>query len=254
MYSRLRMPHVEWREENRRYSLGFFPLVGAVIALLTAGWYLLAQVIELSSFLFGAGAVIIPIAVTGGIHLDGYCDFTDAVSSYADKEKRLAIMSDPHVGSFAVMRACLYLILQTALFTEISSLNSLICAACGYVLSRGLSGLMAVTLRSAKSDGSLQSFVKPSHKAAVIVMLSVFIAASAGGMIYVSALAGFAGILTSVIVFLSCRRKAYKTLDGITGDVCGWFLQKCELWMLAAIVLIPKFTAISLIEVAKAIT
>ncbi|MBQ1398379.1 MAG: adenosylcobinamide-GDP ribazoletransferase, partial [Clostridia bacterium] len=31
MYTRIPMPQVEWREENRRYSLCFFPLCGAVI-------------------------------------------------------------------------------------------------------------------------------------------------------------------------------------------------------------------------------
>ena len=72
MYSRIPAPHVEWREENRRYALGFFPLVGAVIGLLTFGWYLLSQLIGLSGLLFGAVSVLIPIAVTGGIHLDGY--------------------------------------------------------------------------------------------------------------------------------------------------------------------------------------
>ena len=31
MYSRIPMPQVEWKEENRRYALCFFPLIGAVI-------------------------------------------------------------------------------------------------------------------------------------------------------------------------------------------------------------------------------
>lgn len=250
MYSRIPMPHVEWREENRRYALGFFPLVGAVIGLLTAGWYQLATSVGLSSLLFGAVAAVIPIAVTGGIHLDGYCDFTDALSSYADKEKRLEIMADPHIGSFAVMRACLYLIVQTALLAELPSMWAVVCVSCGYVLSRGLSGLAAVTFRSAKSEGSLQSFVKPSHKATVIVMLALFIAASGVGMCsYAPDFGGgFSGVLAAVTVFFVCKRKAYRTIDGITGDVCGWFLQKCELWMLAAVVIIPKLTDIRLIS------
>ena len=32
-YSRIPMPQVEWSEENRKYAMWFFPLIGAVIVL-----------------------------------------------------------------------------------------------------------------------------------------------------------------------------------------------------------------------------
>ena len=32
---------------------------------------------------------MIPVAVTGGIHLDGFADTIDAVSSYKDREKKI---------------------------------------------------------------------------------------------------------------------------------------------------------------------
>jgi len=34
-YSRIPVPQVEWLEENRKYSMCFFPLIGAVIGWLT---------------------------------------------------------------------------------------------------------------------------------------------------------------------------------------------------------------------------
>ena len=37
-YSRIPMPRVDWSEENRRYSLCFFPLIGLVIGAVMAGW------------------------------------------------------------------------------------------------------------------------------------------------------------------------------------------------------------------------
>lgn len=37
--------------------------------------------------LFAAVMTMIPVAVTGGIHLDGFADTIDAVSSYKDREK-----------------------------------------------------------------------------------------------------------------------------------------------------------------------
>ena len=35
------------------------------------------------------------IVLTGGIHLDGWMDASDAFFSYRDKQKRLEIMKDP---------------------------------------------------------------------------------------------------------------------------------------------------------------
>ena len=34
MYSRIPVPQVEWKEENRRYSLCFFPVIGVVLGII----------------------------------------------------------------------------------------------------------------------------------------------------------------------------------------------------------------------------
>ena len=39
LYSRIPMPHFEWKEEDMRYSIAAFPLVGAVIGLVFFGVY-----------------------------------------------------------------------------------------------------------------------------------------------------------------------------------------------------------------------
>ena len=110
MYSRIPMPQVEWNEDNRRYSLALFPLVGAIIGTLLVVWTLISDLLDMGKWLYAAVCCLIPIAVTGGIHADGFSDVTDAKSSYAPREKKLEIMSDPHVGSFAVIFTVLYFI------------------------------------------------------------------------------------------------------------------------------------------------
>ena len=40
----------------------------------------------------------------------------------------------------------------------------------------------------------------------------------------------------AVLVFLRYHQVAQKQFGGISGDLAGWFLQKAELWMLAALV------------------
>ena len=237
MYSRIPMPQVEWKEVNRRHVLGWFPVIGAVIGGLLLLWRIFCTKFACGQMLFAAVAVMIPVLVTGGIHLDGFCDVTDARASCAEKEKRLQIMSDPHIGSFAVIRVCLYLILQTALFTQISDFRSTAVIACGYVISRALSGLSAVTFRCAKKDGTLQDFVKPAHRAVTIAMVSVFAVTAFGIMINAVFPQGCAAFGSAVLCFLYYRYIAYKEFGGTTGDLCGWFLQLCEIAMPAAAVL-----------------
>ena len=40
MYSKIPMPQFEWKEEDMRYSMCFFPFVGIVIGLLSWVWWL----------------------------------------------------------------------------------------------------------------------------------------------------------------------------------------------------------------------
>ena len=117
MYSRIPMPRFVWGSEDMKYHLIFFPWVGAVIGALEYGWYDLAFQMNINLIAYAIIAIIIPIIITGGFHLDGFMDTSDALASWGDKEKRLEILKDSHVGAFAViylivlgllMFACVY--------------------------------------------------------------------------------------------------------------------------------------------------
>lgn len=236
MYSRIPMPQVEWNEDNRRYSLALFPLVGAIIGALLVVWTLICNLLDIGKWLYAAVCCLIPITVTGGIHADGFSDVTDAKSSYAPREKKLEIMSDPHIGSFAVIFTVLYFILQFGLFTEIDDIRAAIIPACGFVLSRTLSGFAAVTFKCAKKDGALQSFVKPAHKRNSILILAFFACTSIAGMFISDPICGLSSTAAALITLLCYRISAYRTFGGITGDTEGHFLQICEISQLGAAV------------------
>ena len=52
-YSRIPVPQVEWTEENRRYAMCFFPLIGAVLGLILWGWLALCDALQFGAFLRG---------------------------------------------------------------------------------------------------------------------------------------------------------------------------------------------------------
>ena len=150
MYSKIPMPRVEWTKERMEYAMCFFPLIGLVVG---AAYWLFGTAcgaLGLGETVFYAGAgTLIPLAVTGGIHMDGYLDTCDALCSYGSREKRLEILKDPHTGAFAVIRCGMYLLGFAAVFSLLPP-ERLGMAAGIFTLSRALSGFAVVSFPKAK--------------------------------------------------------------------------------------------------------
>ena len=108
MYSKIPMPHIEWNKENMKNVLCFFPWVGAVAGVLVWLWFRVSDQLGFGVMLRASVAVLIPVLVTGGIHLDGLLDTADALSSWQTRERRLEILKDSHAGAFAIIVCCGY--------------------------------------------------------------------------------------------------------------------------------------------------
>lgn len=74
MYSRIPVPRVDWEKENMRYAMCFFPMIGVVIGavMYLAGWLL--DKTSVGGLFRGVVFTLIPIIITGGIHMDGFMD------------------------------------------------------------------------------------------------------------------------------------------------------------------------------------
>jgi adenosylcobinamide-GDP ribazoletransferase len=107
--TRLPTPRVQADAANLATSMRWFPAVGLVIGLFVAAATYCGGLIEpWVGALFGLMAWV---GVTGALHLDGLCDLADAVgAAHKDRERFLAVMADPHVGSFGVVAIGLQLI------------------------------------------------------------------------------------------------------------------------------------------------
>ncbi len=79
-----------------RYMLCFFPFVGAAAGLLTLGVSGLGEYFGFGTGFMAMALILVPVLVTGGIHVDGLLDTSDALSSWKrDREKRLEISKIP---------------------------------------------------------------------------------------------------------------------------------------------------------------
>lgn len=236
MYSKIPVPTVDWNEKNMKYAMCFFPVAGVVIGTLEyAAGYALLTWTKCGSLFFAAVMILIPVLVTGGIHLDGFADTTDALSSYGDREKKLEILKDPHTGAFAIIWLCVYFLLDAALWSE-ADLSVLPAAAFMFPLSRSLSGISVVSFRAAKNSGLLRTFQDGAQRRRVRVVLILWAAACGAGMIGLSPIPGSLSLAAALLVFLYYFCFSRKQFGGTTGDLAGYFLQVCELAMLGTLI------------------
>lgn len=240
MYSKIPMPQIPWEKRALSWALCAFPLVGAVIGAVLYGWLRLVMLLELTT-LGAVGALLIPLALSGAIHMDGFCDTCDALSSHQSRERKLEILKDSHTGAFAIICCGLYFLLFYAAWREVEmDPETALLLGMMPVLSRCLSGLAAVSFRNARGSGLLATFTEPMDAGKARVLLAALTALTAAGIIAVSPVMGIAVVLTAALVFAYYRIVSYRQLGGITGDTEGFFLQICECAMVIAAVLGQK--------------
>ena len=239
-FSKIPMPQVEWSEQNMRYLMCCFPAIGVAIGLCLAVWCWLAGSAGFGPFLFGAGIALIPLAVTGGFHLDGFCDVVDAQSSHADPARKRKILKDPHIGAFAAMGAAAYLLAYAAFASELSPSWQLAVILGGmHVCSRCLSGIATVSFPTSASKGMLSMFHESAESRHTLIALAAELIVCSVLMALVqpaSLVLPWVGILCLALLYPFAKRQ----FGGMSGDLAGFFLQVAELAMLVALVLVLK--------------
>lgn len=239
MYSKIPVPQVEWTKERMKYAMCFFPLVGVVIGVCMYLVHLGIITLEISS---GGriGLAVIPLILTGGIHMDGFLDVVDARSSHADREKKLDILKDPHTGAFAIIGCGVYLLVYAAAILELEfRMLPAFCAV--FVLTRALSGLSVVSFPKAKNSGLAAAFSSQAQKLAVGITMVAYILLSLGWIgIFGSPVISAFVLLEAAGMYYYYYRMSMKEFGGITGDLAGYFLQMCELFLLIGLIIVPK--------------
>lgn len=232
MFSKIPMPQAEWTEENMRYMLCFFPFVGAAAGILTLGVSWLGEYFGFGTGFMAMALILVPVLVTGGIHVDGLLDTSDALSSWRDREKRLEILKDSHAGAFAVITACVYFMVLYGGFSQITGdWTAMKLIALGYVVSRCFSGLGVIILPKANAGGTVAEFSRKAQDTTVRNTLIVYLVLLAALMLLIQPVWGAVTFVTAVLVFLFYKHKAMKYFGGTTGDLSGYFLCLCEAWM-----------------------
>lgn len=226
MYSKIPMPPADWEKESMKYAMCFFPWVGLAIGILEAVFWNVLEFFSAGSLFRSAVMVLIPVLVTGGIHLDGFLDTMDALSSWREKERRLEILKDSHAGAFAVIMGGVWFAAALGAAGEITR-RVLPAFCCLFWISRCFSALSVLWFPNANPKGTAAAFGKQAQRRTVTAVLVVYLVLSGLFLGWVHPFLITAEAVAA-LVWLYYRRMSEKYFGGITGDLAGWFVSVCE--------------------------
>lgn len=235
----LRKIEVPINETNIKRSVQLFPVLG-----LLQGTILVILLYTLSEWTFFSPLAIaffvwfMIILITGGIHLDGFIDSSDAYFSYRDKEKRIEILSDPRIGAFALISA---IVLLGARFLFIyETIQMLHSATYVFMLlipffGKVYMGMILVTVRPVKQTGIGELFHRATDKTvfifyfAFILIVFFTLTFSFTETIWMTTIM----LVITFLMFLFLYKKVHTWFGGITGDIVGGTTEGVEtiLWM-----------------------
>jgi adenosylcobinamide-GDP ribazoletransferase len=194
----------------------WFPAVGALLGA-AAGGLLVATEPLLGTQVAATLAVVALVAATGALHVDGLADCADAIGARGGgRDRRLAIMRDPHTGVFGTLALLAYLLILIGALTALGHADALKALVIAAAAGRWSVLLHAATASAARPDGLGAEFaVTPTAVVAGAVVPVVLALTLQPPLHGVAALA--AAVAAGLLVSLGARR----LVGGRTGDTLG---------------------------------
>jgi adenosylcobinamide-GDP ribazoletransferase len=210
----------DWSAGDSGRAAVWYPLVGLVIGALTwLAWK--GATFLFSPLVAGIVTLVVWVALTGGLHLDGLADCCDGLFASVAPERRLEIMKDPHVGAFGVIGLILILLLKAAALAALSSVSSF-----SILLAASLArwcilpaGLLPLARPSGMGSDFAAGFQRSFIVWSAIIPLTLAILLGLRGI-----LSSMAGLGAAALVLWLAKSR----INGVTGDVFGMLVEIVE--------------------------
>lgn len=105
--------------EDAARAFYLVPLLGLLEGVLLSSILILSLILGVNHIVSGALFTLAHVMMTGGLHLDGFSDYSDVIGARAKGDRAISILKDPHRGSFAILALTLNLIITTALASQL---------------------------------------------------------------------------------------------------------------------------------------
>jgi len=203
-----------------------FPLCGYLLGALS--FAIPALVLQrqpsaggLHCFLLASLSVALLAYLTRGLHLDGFADVCDALGGGFDRDSRLEILKDPHIGSFGVVAVGLLLLVKVAAAACLLESGRISHCIATVAAARLSLALLCAAGRYPRQKGTAASVVG-NVAGPALTMAALF---TAPCLLLPQMLAAALGMLFAT---LAVKRMADRAFGGVTGDVLGACCELCE--------------------------
>lgn len=211
----------------------WFPLVGVMIGGAVAlfdsvlGLFLPATVVSTFS-------VLMMLAASGGLHMDGLADTADGFFSARDRKRMLEIMRDSRSGPMGVIAICSVLLLKIVTLAAVPSPLRVSTLVLMPVAGRTALTVSLTALPYARSSGGLARVFRTDGIQALLAAAALM---AAGWLL--QGYKGLVAAMASLAVTQLMAGYSKKKIGGFTGDTLG---ATCELTEL-----IPALVAVALV-------
>jgi adenosylcobinamide-GDP ribazoletransferase len=212
-------------------SLAWLPLVGVGLG----GAVALAARALSGRLDAGPSAVLIVAAwalATGAIHLDGLADSADSLG-VRERERRLAVMRDPRLGSFGVLALVFVVVLKIALVSAVLARGHNLWLLAIPAVARAAASALSAGLPYARAQGTGAALISAGSR---LERLAVALATGIVVALACARVRGLLAIAAAALVAVVVGRLAQRRIGGITGDILGATIELAECAALLALV------------------
>lgn len=203
--------------EDLAGALGYFPLVGLVLALPAAAaawlfWQFFPPLVAAVLLTF------MLLSFSGALHLDGLADCADGFYSARDRSRTLEIMRDSRIGVMGVVAVVMLLLLKVALLASLQADQVVKAALLMPLYGRCAQVFMIFLLPYVRKEGGMGTifYQNRSHRVLWLTLLFLLLAG-----FLVTGTAGVLSWLAMITVIFLFSRYCRRKIGGATGDTLG---------------------------------
>lgn len=218
-----------------------FPLAGAVLGIMGACGLLIAVKLGVPTFGVALITFLLLALITGALHEDGLGDTADGFFGGSTPSRRLEIMKDSHIGTFAAITLIgtigLKTIFLATIIEKLGAQSAALAIIAVEAASRAAMMSLWYKLPSARTGGLSDQIGAPSLEATQTALI-IGVGILAVGFTIIANVAAFIfALLVASLILWGFANLSLAKIGGHTGDILGAAQQITVLSLLFALVI-----------------
>lgn len=221
--TRLPVPQVDATADDFAKAIRWYPIAGALVGIAIT----LAATIG-DAWIGALAALAVWVAITGALHLDGLADVADGLgAAHGDRTRLIAVMFDPHIGSFGTIALIVQLLAKLVLLHAVIAAGQPLWMLGAIPVAARFAPLIWARLLPPLKPG-LGAQVAAAVRARDIIGWALLLTAACAAVPWLAA---------TPLLIAAFALWAWRRLGGVSGDVHGAGIELLETGLLGAFIL-----------------